>query len=353
MKTVEGVRADDLPMICAQILAGEESAEAVKAALSARGAAQERLFELARDARITGFPDRKAELRSVIEISNICKQRCNYCSIGRDGTKKYVIGTDALLEIATYLYRERGRRVLLLQSGEYRDERFVAGVIRSCARIKELLPDIQLILCIGNLSYEQYRSMREVGVDRYLLKIEASRPGLYEAVKPNDKWIERRRCLDNLAELGFMVGSGIIVGLPGQTEDDLVADLEFLSGLHLDMASASVFIPGRDTSYESMPAGDVETTLNFMALLRIKNPHALMPTTSSLEKLKHDGQYLGLMAGANTVTIHDGTPQALQDLFPIYDQTRFRPNDDHLREIVTRAGLELAANSPVERMRCD
>jgi biotin synthase len=97
-----------------------------------------------------------------------------------------------------------------------------------------------------------------------------------------------------------------------------------------------------------MPTGDVETTLNFMALLRIKNPAALIPTTSSLEKLKADGQYLGLMAGANTVTIHDGTPQELQHLFPIYDQKRFRPNDHHLCEIVERAGLRLMDPSPVE-----
>jgi biotin synthase len=138
-----------------------------------------------------------------------------------------------------------------------------------------------------------------------------------------------------------MVGSGIIVGLPGQDEDDLVVDLEFLSGLNLDMVSASVFIPGHGTAYEHMPPGDVETTLNFMALLRIKNPRALMPTTSSLEKLKPDGQYLGIMAGANTLTIHDGTPQELQHLFPIYDDKRYRPNDEHLRSIAERAGLRL------------
>lgn len=341
MKRTEGVQPLDLQTICSHVLAGDAFDESVTALLSARGEAQERLFELARAARLQGFPDRRAEIRSVVEISNICKQRCNYCNIGCEDTKKYVIPTEDLVEIASFLYRERGRRVLLLQSGENKDNRFVAGVIRACAQIKDKLPDIQLIGCIGNLSHEQYSEMRQAGVDRYLLKIEASRPSLYEAVKPNDKWSERRQCLDDLAELGFMVGSGIIVGLPGQTEDDLVADLKFLTEQNLDMVSASVFIPGHGTTYEHMAAGDVETTLNFMALLRIKNPTALMPTTSSLEKLKPDGQYLGVMAGANTVTIHDGTPQEFQHLFPIYDEKRYRPNDDHLRAIVERAGLRL------------
>ena len=343
MNTCEGLPTRDLQAICDQVLAGDLFDESVKAALKVRGEAQERLFEIARAARLQGFPDRRAEIRSVVEISNVCKQRCNYCSIGQEGTPKYVLPATDLLDIATFLYRERGRRVLLLQSGENKDKRFVSNVIRACALIKDRLPDIELIGCIGNLSYQQYRDMREAGVDRYLLKIEASRPSLYEAVKPTDQWSERRQCLDDLAELGFMVGSGVIVGLPGQTEDDLVADLRFLSDLNLDMVSASVFIPGRHTTYERMPRGDVETTLNFMALLRIRNPSSLMPTTSSLEKLKADGQYFGLMAGANTVTTHDGTPESLQHLFPIYDETRFRPNDAFLKGIVERAGLRLLA----------
>lgn len=343
MKTNEEVQAQDLPAICSQLLAGDLFDEPVKAALNARGAAQESLFEIAREARLKGFPDGRAEIRSVVEISNICKQRCNYCNIGCEDTKKFVIPSNDLLDIASFLYHEKRRRVLLLQSGENKDKRFVSNVIRACGLIKDKMPDLELIVCIGNLSRDQYRDLRETGAERYLLKIEASRPSLYEAVKPNDRWSERRRCLDDLVELGFLVGSGVIVGLPGQTEDDLVADLRFLSDLQLHMVSASVFIPGQDTVYESMPCGDVETTLNFMALLRILNPTALMPTTSSLEKLKADGQYLGIMAGANTVTIHDGTPQAFQSLFPIYDEKRYRPNDDHLREIVERAGLRLAA----------
>ncbi|NEX19680.1 radical SAM protein [Thiorhodococcus mannitoliphagus] len=343
MKMNEGLQPQDLQAICAQLFEGDLLDASVKAALDARGEAQARLFEIAREARLKGFPDHSAEIRSVVEISNICKQRCNYCNIGCEGTKKYVIPSNDLLDIASFLYHEKRRRVLLLQSGENKDQRFVSNVIRACGLIKDKLPDLELIVCIGNLSREQYRELRDVGVERYLLKIEASRPSLYEAVKPNDLWAERRRCLDDLAELGFLIGSGIIVGLPGQTEDDLVADLKFLSGLQLHMVSASVFIPGQHTVYEGMPCGDVETTLNFMALLRIMNPTALMPTTSSLEKLKPDGQYLGIMAGANSITIHDGTPQAFQHLFPIYDEKRYRPNDDHLRAIVERAGLRLAA----------
>ncbi|MBK1693669.1 hypothetical protein CKO09_02785 [Chromatium weissei] len=344
MNSFGGLQIKNLQMLT-RTIPENHFREIVKVALHARGKDQQHLFAYARSIRLIGFPDRLAEIRSVIEISNICKQRCNYCNIGYEEIKKYVISADNLVKIVTFLYHKQKRRVILLQSGENQDDRFVADVIRASGRIKDKMPDIQLIVCIGNLSYAMYRDFWLAGVDRYLLKIEASRPSLYESVKPNDRWIERRRCLDDLMTIGFKVGSGIIVGLPGQSIDDLTADLEFLSKLNLDMVSASVFIPGKNTFYEKSAPGDVETTLNFMALLRITNPFALIPTTSSLEKLKNDGQYLGLMAGANTVTIHDGTPKDLEHLFPIYDQQRFKPNNNHLFEIVDRAGLRFPDTS--------
>ena len=90
--------------------------------------------------------------------------------------------------------------------------------------------------------------------------------------------------------------------------------------------------------------GSLDLTLNLMALMRVMYPHRLMPTTSSLEKPRPDGQYLGLMAGANTVTCHDGTPAELKRLFPIYSTKRCSPAGDHLAQIVERAGLILPSS---------
>jgi len=309
------------------------------AALEFRGSEQQALFNLARQVRDQAFPNRPAELRSVIEISNICKQRCNFCNIGAPETAKYVIQPDDLLKLVDYLYHERGRRVFLLQSGENNSKGFVNLVIASCRLISEVFPDVTLVLCIGNLTRDQFAGLRDTGVARYILKIEASNPDLYHQSKPHDDWDERKRCLDDLLDLEFKVGSGIIVGLPGQQHADLVMDLNFMYRLPLAMVSATVFVPGAGTVYEREPPGDVHTTLNFMALLRIMHPGALMPTTSSLEKLLPDGQFWGLMAGANSLTVHDGTPERLQSLFPIYDNKRFRPQDDQLLAIATKAGL--------------
>lgn len=312
----------------------------LSSALRFRGSEQDVLFTIARQVRDQSFPDRPAELRSVIEISNICKQRCNFCNIGAPDTTKYVIQPNDLLQLVDYLYHERGRRVFLLQSGENNSRGFVNLVAASCRLIAQALPEVTLVLCIGNLTREQFSAVRDTGVERYILKIEASNPHLYHLSKPHDNWYDRKRCLDDLLELDFKVGSGIIVGLPMQQHDDLVADLRFMHHLPLSMVSATVFVPGAGTVYEREPPGDVHATLNFMALLRIMHPTALMPTTSSLEKLLPDGQLWGLMAGANSLTVHDGTPERLQALFPIYDNKRFRPQDDRLLTIASRAGLQ-------------
>ena len=319
--------------------------EVLEQALRLRGEDQARLFALARLQREKFFPQAEVEVRSVVEISNVCGQQCEYCGIGGDGSPKYVVTCDELLAVATHLYTQ-GRRVLLLQAGENRAQAWIDHVCQCVRGIKHRHADLALILCLGNLGVEQYRQLRAAGAERYILKFETSNPRLYTQFKPRDTLAERTACLEHLLALGFNVGSGNIVGLPGQSIADLVDDLLFAGRFPFAMISTSVFIPGEGSKLRHAPPGDADLTLNLLALLRILYPGRLIPTTSPLEKIKQDGQYLGLLAGANTVTIHDGTPDQLKKLFPIYSGRRFTPNSQHIHSIVERAGLRLV-NQPL------
>ena len=174
----------------------------------------------------------------------------------------------------------------------------------------------------------------------YILKFETSNSELFGFCKPNDSLENRLECIHTLSRIGYRVGSGNIVGLPGQTLDDLVSDLKLVHELPLSMNSATIFIPAENSDFAHELAGDPIHTLNMMALMRIMNPDRLMPTTSSLEKMIPDGQYLGLLAGANTITIHDGTPEELQQYFPIYSSKRIRPQLEHFRAILEKAQLK-------------
>lgn len=313
--------------------------EVLRDALLARGDAQDLLFALAQERRLKFFPENRAQVRSVIEVSNVCRQKCNYCAIGgKDQSLNYTLRADVMVALMRHLI-EKGRQTILLQSGENVNEEFISELATAIRRIKVEYPDLRIILCCGNLSREQYHELRQAGAQDYILKFEASNPTLFARCKPNDTLENRLHCIEMLYEEGFRIGSGNIVGLPGQSVDDLVSDLQLAHKLPLGMNSTTIFVPAENTPYANEPAGDPHLTLNMMALLRIMNPQRLMPTTSSLEKMIPDGQYLGLLAGANTVTIHDGTPPELERHFPIYSAKRIRPQIDHFRDILTRAKM--------------
>lgn len=315
------------------------SEETLRAALSLAGEGQQALFALARARRHECFPADEVQVRSVIEISNVCRQQCRYCAIGRTGQKlNYTLDAKTMVGLVDHLYAA-GRRTVLLQSGENLDERFLADVVAAVGDVAKRHADLRIILCMGDLDEKDYRRLRDAGATDYILKFEASRGDLFSACKPRDTLANRLACIRSLHKVGFRVGSGNIVGLPGQTMDDLVSDLKLAHELPLAMNSTTIFVPAENTEFAGEPAGDPVMTLNTMALLRVMNPHRLMPTTSSLEKMMPDGQYLGLMAGANTVTIHDGTPEEFEKFFPIYSAKRVRPQRDHFADILARAGL--------------
>lgn len=316
------------------------SEESLSEALQFKGAEQKELFRLAREKRRLFFPEDAVEVRSVIEVSNICRQKCNYCAMNLcSDVQRYTIDNEGLFDIARHVYG-KGRRVLLLQSGENDSQEYIDNVCRCISKIKQHLNDLAVILCLGKLGFNHYRQLRDSGADRYILKFETSNPLLYRHLKPGDSLDSRTEAIYRLLELGFEVGSGNIVGLPGQTVQDLVNDLLFVAKFTLSMVSCTVFIPGKNTACQADRAGSIDLALNFMALLRILYPSMRIPTTSSLEKVKQGGQYLGLMAGANTVTIHDGTPAELKKNYPIYSSERFVPNEEDLKRIVKQAGME-------------
>jgi biotin synthase len=319
--------------------------EVLKEALQLQFEEQQELWALARARRRIHYPADEVEVRSVVEVSNVCRQACHYCGMAKGNPQpKYLMPHDEFVEVVEHIYAW-GRRVLLVQSGENQSQKFVDYAAKCTKTITDKYPDLEVILCLGNLSDAQYRQLKDAGAARYILKFETSDPELYHKLKPTDTLDERIDCLENLVEIGYKVGTGNIVGLPGQTLDSMVDDLLFAGKFDLTMVSATVFIAGEDTHLRGAPTGNLDWTLNTLALMRIMYPHCLIPTTSPLERLRKGGQAQGLLAGANTVTIHDGTPEQVKKLFTIYSTKRFTPNAENLFNSVKTAGLGLAKGS--------
>ena len=312
----------------------------IEKALLFRGQEQAELFRQARECRARVFGG-KVEGRSVIEYSNICRQECNFCGIAHyTDIRRYVMPGDQFLHLVDDLYAG-GRRVVMIQTGEAEGERYIETLLDLLATVTRKYPQLTLVGSFGSLSDERYQSLREVGVERYLLKFETSDPELYSRLKPSDSLPARLERIATLKRLGFKVSSGNITGLPGQSLASLVADLHLLQELQIPMVSTSPFIPHELTPLAGSTAADLDLTLNFLAVLRLLCPGALIPTVSALELLRAGGQAMGLTAGANAATLHDGTPGQEADKFVIYRKDRYKPTTA-LLEAVAKAGLELS-----------
>lgn len=256
-------------------------------------------------------------MRGLIEFTNHCKQSCAYCGIrsGNKNVDRYRLSDDQILDCCKEGYR-LGYRTFVLQGGEdayYTDEKVIALI----KRIKEEYPDAAITLSLGERSKESYKALKEAGVDRYLLRHETANKEIYENIHPNMSYDNRRKCLNDLKELGFQVGAGFMVGLPGQKNKHLAEDLLFLRALNPHMIGIGPFIPHEDTPLGDNKGGTVEKTLIMVALTRLIVPHTLLPSTTALGTLDPLGREKALKAGANVV-MPNLSPTNVREKYELY-----------------------------------
>lgn len=275
---------------------------------------QARLFALADKVRRKSLGD-EVHLRGIIEFSNHCVRNCAYCGISRSnrGLKRYRMAPEEIVEAAREAVA-MGFKTIVLQSGEdfhYSGE-IIAEIVKS---IKEL--GVAVTLSLGERPREDYARWREAGADRYLLKFETSDPELYARLHPGTSLSSRLRCLGFLRELGYQVGSGNMVGLPGQDLPSLASDILLMQSLGLEMAGIGPFIPHPATPLGGCPQGSTVLTLKVLALTRLLLPRTHLPATTALGSVDRQGRRSGLQCGANVLMLNL-TPLKYRSLYEIY-----------------------------------
>ena len=276
---------------------------------------QETLLKKADDVRRQYVGD-EVHLRGLIEFSNICRNNCLYCGI-RCGNKKvirYRMEEAELVETARKA-SVLGFKTIVMQSGEdmYYDKDRMCRIIE---QIKKF--DVAVTLSIGERSYEEYKAFKEAGADRYLIRIETTDKDLYHKLDPKMSWQQRYECLLALKELGYEVGSGIMVGLPEQSIESIAEDLLFLKDLDVDMAGIGPFIPHPETPLAKEKGGTLNLALRTMAIMRLMLPDINIPATTAMESLHPEGRIMALKAGANVVmpNVTEGEYRKLYELYP-------------------------------------
>lgn len=257
--------------------------------------------------------------RGLVEFTNYCKNNCYYCGIqgSNQHANRYRLSKDEILSACENGY-QLGYRSFVLQGGEdphYSDNVMVPIV----SEIRKRYQDCAITLSLGERSKESYQKLYDAGADRYLLRHEAATPELYQKLHPESLSLENRiQCLWNLKEIGYAVGTGFMVGAPYQTVENLVDDLLFIQKLDPQMVGIGPFVPHHDTKFKDYPSGTVELTTYLTSILRLMNPHLLLPATTALGTIDPRGREKGVLAGANVV-MPNLSPVAVRKDYSLYD----------------------------------
>ncbi len=289
----------------------------------------EALWHMADSVRMAHVGD-AVHLRGLIEISNVCVRQCAYCGLRAGNTRlaRYRMGADEILACARKAV-ELGYGTVVLQGGEDYglSTPWVENVIR---RIKDETP-LSVTLGLGERPEEDLVAWRRAGADRYFLRFETSDMDLYRRIHPSlpSRVSDRIEILRTLQHIGYETGSGIMIGIPGQTISSLARDVLLFRSLDLDMIGVGPFLPhpetplGKDVlprvdiSCEQVPNTEVMVYI-VLALARIMCPDANIPSTTALAVLNPGAGYeLGLMRGANVI-MPNITPFRYRSKYEIY-----------------------------------
>ncbi len=264
------------------------------------------LFEAAHKTRIENLGD-KVYLRGLIELSNICAKDCLYCGIraSNRSVKRYRLSRESVLESAR-IAMERNFGSVVIQAGEQTSNAFVDEVERLVRDIKKISKGaLGITLSLGEQTRETYQRWFEAGAHRYLLRIESSSPDIYARIHPAGySWQGRVEALRNLAQVGYRVGSGVMIGLPGQSVEDLADDLLFLKDFGINMCGMGPYIEHPDTPLSAERSGfsqyeRVKLTFRMIAILRLLMPQINIAATTALETLDPKGRERAVNGGAN------------------------------------------------------
>ncbi len=296
--------------------------------LNAEGDDEKLLLETSRKVKLQYVQD-KVYFRGLIEFSNICRKDCLYCGIrsSNSNLSRYSLTDDEIIEAAQYAYNKKFGSIVI-QSGENTSKTFVDRIERLLKRICELTHNqLRITLSLGEQSRETYRRWMAAGAQRYLLRIETSNPELYRKLHPDNElhsYNTRLECLSNLKDLGYQMGTGVMIGLPFQTTTDLANDLLFMQQFDIDMVGMGPYIEHIDTplyQYKDtlLPLQErLRLTFKMISILRIMMKDINIASTTALQAIDKLGREKALKIGANVI-MPNITPGLYRNNYKLYD----------------------------------
>jgi biotin synthase len=272
---------------------------------------------------------KKVHYRGLIEYSNICRKNCFYCGIrcGNDNTVRYTISNEEVFDAVDFAWKNHYGSIVL-QAGERTDNDYTSHITYLLQEIKlRTNNEIGVTLSLGEQKEEIYQQWFDAGAHRYLLRIETTNRKLYEKIHPQNEYHvfgDRLNALKALKRIGYQVGTGVMIGLPDQTMDDLANDLLFFKNFGIDMCGMGPYIEHSDTplfkeKYKLISKEQrLDLSLRMIALLRILMKDINIASTTALQSIQFDGREMALLAGANII-MPNITPQKYREDYLLYE----------------------------------
>ncbi|MEG1498725.1 MAG: [FeFe] hydrogenase H-cluster radical SAM maturase HydE [Bacteroidales bacterium] len=331
-----------------------QTSEQIVAALQRRGPQAKALQEYAREIKLQSVGN-QVYLRGLIEYSNCCSKSCYYCGIrgGNPQVHRYTVSTEETLEAARFAY-ENGFGSIVLQAGERNDKAYTQQIEKLLLDIDKISKgELGITLSLGEQNRSTLLRWKQAGAKRYLLRIEASDPTLYAKLHPADHSYQKRlECIDLLKDLNYQVGTGVMIGLPFQTYENLAQDLLFFQKRDIDMIGMGPYIEHAQTplyAYKDQLLSIEERyilSLNMLAVLRILMPDINIASTTAMGSLKKEGREEAIRIAANVI-MPNLTPFSYREDYFLY-QDKICINESNadskinIEALVQRAGCKIA-----------
>ncbi len=272
---------------------------------------------------------RKVYLRGLIEFSNLCQKNCLYCGIRSANAKvtRYSLTDEEILAVTEFAVKNQFTGIVL-QSGEQSNRDFTQRITNLITRIKQATHhELRITLSVGEQSFNTYKEWFEAGAERYLLRIETSSEELYRKIHPDNalhSFKTRLQCLENIQQIGYQTGTGVMIGLPFQTIENLADDLLFIKQMNIDMVGMGPYLEHVNTPFfiykdSLLPINErLNLSLRMIAILRLLMPDINIVATTALQTITPMGREMGLKAGANVV-MPNLTPGKYRGNYLLYD----------------------------------
>ncbi|MDP3431698.1 MAG: [FeFe] hydrogenase H-cluster radical SAM maturase HydE [Bacteroidota bacterium] len=319
--------------------------------LLAEGDNRKLLFQRAQAVKLQTVGN-KVYFRGLVEFSNICAKDCLYCGIRKSNEKvaRYEATDDEILEACRFAWENRFGSVVL-QSGEVSSPAFVNRVVLLLRKIKELSNgELGITLSCGEQSIETYRQWRESGAHRYLLRVESSNPDLYRKIHPENNFhsFERRlQALKDLKTAGYQVGTGVMIGFPFQTIEDLANDLLFFKQIDVAMVGMGPYIEHEDTPLYKFRKNiktkqeRFDLALKMVATLRLLMPDINIAAATALQAIDPAGREKALTIGAN-ILMPNLTSVKYRKEYQLYEDKPCLDEDAELCKNCLEARIEIS-----------